>query len=201
MTPRAALRRLAAAALLGLGFWLAATAALSIAPTRPAAAVAEGPAPGYTGGFGEPTCTTCHFDAPAEPDEGGLTVAGVPACYRPGARYALTVELRDPRLERAGFQLAARFADGGQAGRLAADGARAEVVEHGEPPVLYARQTLAGARLEDSGRAAWTLHWTAPAEARGAVDFHAAGNAANDDDSELGDIVHTRAARSAPGCR
>lgn len=190
------------AVLLAAGLVLAAT--LPIVHEPRAAAVADGPVPGYTGGFGEPTCTTCHFDAPAEPADDALTIEGVPGTFEPGTRYELAVVLRDPRLERAGFQLAARYADGPeqgrQAGGLSALGERAEVVTHGEPPVLYARQTREGARPEAPGSARWTLAWTAPEEPSGAVVFHAAANAANYDDSELGDVVHTGSveSRSSP---
>jgi hypothetical protein len=178
-------------------------AALTLAvPPRPAAGRAEGPEPGFTGGFGEPTCAACHFDAPAEPEAGGLLLEGVPERYAPGEAYTLRLTLRDPGLERAGFQLAVRFADGEAAGRqaggVATEGPGAEIVEHGEPPVLYARQTPEGSRPLASHETTWTLRWTAPA-AGGPVVFHAAANAGNDDDSELGDVVHTAAARSGAG--
>jgi hypothetical protein len=189
--------------------WLAAATLLPALLPRPAGGNAEGPPPGHTGGFGEPTCRACHFDAPEEPEAGGLVLEGVPAAYEPGAEYPLTLVLRDPRLERAGFQLAARFAGEGtgagapggakggrQAGRLLASDPRVEVVEHGNPRVLYARQTLEGAAPPARGEASWTVRWIAPEEAAGPVVFHAAANAANDDDSELGDAVHPAAARS-----
>ena len=178
---------------------------------RPARGHADGPPPGYTGGFGEPTCRLCHFDAPEKPEAGELTIEGVPAAYRPGAEYPIEITLRDPRLERAGFQLAVRFAGredesgsgggpaaGRQAGRLLASGPRAEVVELREPPVLYARQTQAGADPTAPHEATWTLRWVAPEEPAGAVLFHAAANAANHDDSELGDTVHPASGRSEP---
>ena len=199
--------------------FIAGLAGFALAVPRPAGGNSEGPPPGHTGGFGEPTCRACHFDAPEEPEAGGLVLEGVPAVYRPGAEYAITVTLRDPLLERAGFQLAVRFAEreaepggaavgeagpgtsaaaGRQAGRLLASGPRVEVVEHGEPPVLYASQTLAGAAPERAGESSWTLRWIAPPEPAGPVLFHAAANAANDDDSELGDAVHAATARSEP---
>ena len=173
------------------------------APPRPAAGRAEGPEPGFSGGFGEPTCTACHFDAPAEPEAGGLLLEGVPERYAPGEAYTLRLTLRDPGLERAGFQLAVRFADGEEAGRqaggVAGEGRGAEIVEHGEPPVLYARQTSEGSRPLASHETTWTLRWTAPAAGGGPVIFHAAANAGNDDDSELGDVVHTTSATSTGG--
>jgi hypothetical protein len=192
---------LSGAALRGGALVLAAVV-LAAAP-RPAAGRAEGPEPGFTGGFGEPTCTSCHFDSPAEPAAGGLVLEGVPERYAPGEEYTLRLTLRDPGLARAGFQLAARFAEGPAAGRqaggLAAGGPGAEVVEHGEPPLLYARQTSEGSRLVASHKASWTLRWRAPAETGAPVVFHAAANAGNDDDSELGDVVHTTTARSGAG--
>ena len=195
----------------GLALVAAAAAMLPALLPRPAGGNAEGPPPGHTGGFGEPTCRACHFDAPEEPEAGALVVEGIPAVYRPGAEYAITVTLRDPRLERSGFQLAARIAgeeigagaaaeaEGGrQAGLLLASGPRVEVIEHGDPPVLYARQTLAGATPERAGESSWRVRWIAPPEPAGPVLFHAAANAGNDDDSELGDAVHAATARSEP---
>jgi hypothetical protein len=199
----------AAAALAGAGL----LAALALVHARPAAANSDGPLPGFTGGFGEPTCHACHFDAPEDPGAGELVLAGVPEAYEPGAEYAVTVTLRDPRLERAGFQLTARFAGeeggpaaGSQAGRLlppeprggSGAEARVEVVEHRKPPVLYARQTRAGSAPVAGHEAAWTVTWIAPEKPVGPVHFHAAANAANDDDSEFGDVIHRASARSEP---
>ena len=191
-----------------LGLAVATALAIVAAAPGPAAAVADGPEPGFTGGFGEPTCTACHFDSPAEPEEGALVIEGLPERYEPGREYPLRVTLRDARLERGGFQLAVRYADGESEGRQAGllaveslDAERAEVVEHGEPPVLYARQTLAGARSVDSRETSWVIRWTAPPEVDGTggpVVVHAAANAANDDESALGDVIHQASARSGP---
>jgi hypothetical protein len=41
----------------------------------------------------------------------------------------------------------------------------------------------------------WVLVWTAPAVARGPVDFHITANASDDDNSELGDAIHARTLR------
>ncbi len=191
--------------------WLA---LLALAAAPPAAGNSDGPPAGFTGGFGEPTCRACHFDAPEEPGEGELVLVGIPKRYEPGVEYRVTVTLREPRLERAGFQLAVRFAGEGaedvdpargarlQAGRLLPaeprTGPRVQVVEHGDPPVLYARQTLAGAEPVAAQEAFWSVRWIAPEERAEPVLFHAAANAANHDDSALGDLVHTASAGSEP---
>jgi hypothetical protein len=44
--------------------------------------------------------------------------------------------------------------------------------------------------------ARWTVVWTAPATG-GAVTFNAAANAANEDDSQLGDYIYTAVEKSA----
>jgi hypothetical protein len=102
---------------------------------------------------------------------------------------------------KAGFQLAARFADGpaagAQAGVLAPADARTIVTWDTLTQVSYIEHNLAGTALAgDAGR--WKLRWTAPTNARGAVVFNVAGNAANDDDSPLGDFIYTTALRVAP---
>lgn len=180
------------------------------AGSGPAVANSDGPLPGFTGGFGQATCRSCHFDAPEEPEEGELVLEGVPADYRPGRSYPLTVVLRHPELARGGFQLTARFAEGTEEGRQAGilrvpdgDGGEAppvEVVEAGSrTPLLYARQTVEGAAPAPGHEVRWDLEWVAPADAGAPVAFHAAGNAANHDDSEFGDVVLTATARSEPG--
>ncbi|MFW6192946.1 MAG: choice-of-anchor V domain-containing protein [Gemmatimonadota bacterium] len=169
-----------------------------------------GPPPGHTGGFGEPDCTACHFDAPVNPEGGELRVEGLPDRYAPGASYRLRVTLEVRGLGRAGFQLAARFGEGNRrgasAGTLTAKDSTVQVVraegdggngaeEVGDAPdVHYAQHTRAGtgqtARTSPA-RYAWTVRWKAPEEPEGPVLFHAAANAANDDASEFGDRIFT----------
>ena len=84
-------------------------------PDRP---YPEGPPPAHTGGFGEPTCQACHADNPLNAPGGSLALRGLPAVYAPATAYRVTITLRRPGLGRAGFQLAARFATGDQAGSL-----------------------------------------------------------------------------------
>jgi hypothetical protein len=150
----------------------------------------SGPPPAHTGGFGEPTCALCHFGAPVNAPGGRLTVDGVPGAYRAGERYRLTVCVEKPELAAGGFQLAARFADGAQAGSLRPVDGRAQVVA-GRGGVQYAGHTEEGAASAGDARIAWEVEWTAPEAAAGPVSFHASANAANGDGSALGDFVYT----------
>ena len=147
------------------------------------------PPPAHTGGFGEPTCQQCHFDAPLNDPGGALYVEGLPERYTPGATYTVTVRLTHADLQRGGFQLAARFSGGAGAGQQAGwfSPSDAVAVDTAEG-VAYVRPALAEPS-PDSVR--WFFGWTAPDAASGPVAFHAAANAANGDDSAFGDVVYT----------
>jgi hypothetical protein len=90
--------------------------------------------------------------------------------------------------------MAARFADGPRAGERA--GAwrplddRVRVVRDDSSGIEYAQHTSAGTRPRTAETASWEIEWRAP-ESSGRVAVHAAANAANDDDSELGDRIYT----------
>lgn len=174
----------------------------------------EGPPPGHTGGFGEPTCRACHADRALDEEGGELRVHGLPRRYVPGRTYHLTVHLARPEMARAGFQLSARFAEGPgagrSAGRLEASGSRTAVVsgDGGVPGdamvsgdaggVSYAQQTRQGSQVAETGSVRWCLSWTAPERAQAPVAFHVAANAANDDASEFGDFVYATEVLVAP---
>ena len=174
---------------------LAAAAPLAVAVAdSPSGAVRsiypDAPPPGTTGGFGEPTCVSCHFAA--TPDTlGSLALHGLPATLETGRSYELTVELVREDMEAAGFELSARFASGPARGRQAG-GFRVlgdDVAVTGQAGVDYVHQTLAGAVPPTTGLARWRIEWTAP-ERSDPVRFHVAANAANGDESPLGDRVY-----------
>lgn len=147
----------------------------------------------HTGGFGEPTCAQCHIGRPPNAPGGTLALEGAPDAYEAGRRYRLVVALARPGMAAAGFQLAARCGDGRQAGALSpADSARVGVAENARTGVRYAHQTGDGSQPAEPGRAAWTVEWTAPGEGCAEVRFDVAANAANGDESALGDHVYTR---------
>jgi hypothetical protein len=157
---------------------------------------ADGPPPGFTGDFGEPTCGTCHMDAPVVPDAPGLSLRGVPERFEPGRTYAVTVALHREGMGAGGFQLSARSARGKQAGEWRALDERARVVRDSATGVSYVVHTMPGTALVSPDSARWTLEWTAPAERGDSVVFSAIGNAANGDDSNFGDYIFTRRAVS-----
>lgn len=156
----------------------------------------KGPPPAHTGGFGEPTCRECHFDADLNQPGGAVAVTGAPDRYTAGRTYDLAVTLRRAGILRGGFQLAARFADGDSLGRpagsLASTDARTALVWDTTTHVGYIEHTEAGSAVTNA-TARWSIRWTAPATARGTVVFHVAANAANNDDSPLGDFIYTTA--------
>lgn len=167
-----------------------------------ATAYSEGAPPAHTGGFGEPTCHRCHFDQPINDPAGSLRLKGLPEAYAPGATYVVGIHIERPGLRKAGFQLSARFSagprHGEQAGRLRPLSDRAAVISEAGSAVEYARHTLDGAFADVEGAARWSIEWTAPAVDGGAVAFHLAGNAANDDDSEFGDYIYTASYQITP---
>jgi hypothetical protein len=174
---------------------VAALALLAFAPEGARGGFPDGAPPGFTGGFGEPTCQQCHFGGTLNEEGGSLSIEGVPDAYRPGGRYRLVLTLRRGDMERGGFQLAARFADGtaagGQAGSFQVADERVKVVADAQGRVQYAGHARPGVEPTGEGTSVWVLEWAAPAEAAGPVTFHAAANAADGDESPLGDLVYT----------
>lgn len=153
----------------------------------------DGPPEAHTGGFGEPTCQTCHFGGELNAAPGRLEIRGLPEKFTPGQAYSLRVVLSRPEMPAGGFELAARFAEGGtgagtQAGTLVALDDRADVFA-APNGISYAHHTRAGSDATGDS-IVWQLRWTAPSRA-GRVVFHVAGNAADDDESPLGDHIYT----------
>src|SRR5260221_14638509 len=76
----------------------------------------EGPYPNVTGGFGEQSCHLCHLDNPINAPGGAVALDGIPPAFTPGQSYPITVTISRQGLRRGGFEIAARFAAGKQAG-------------------------------------------------------------------------------------
>jgi hypothetical protein len=166
---------------------------------RPPVVYADGAPPGFSGGFGEQSCHACHFHEAVNSAPGRVALTGVPDRYVAGGRYPLTVTFTRAGMRTGGFQLTARFADGGaQAGTLqpAAGDEKRVKVERPEA-IEYAGQRRAGAQPVADDGLRWTLVWTAPSTG-GAVQFHVAANAGNNDETVEGDFVYTTSAKADP---
>lgn len=142
----------------------------------------------HAGGSGRPDCTECHFDAAAVTQSPALRLEGLPEKAVAGRTYPLVLTLEAEPLALAGFLLHAVART--TSGELAlpgyfhpADGR----TEGGEGAI---RSTFDGARPPRPGFAEWRFSWQAPEDFVGTVTFHIAANAANDDQSPLGDGVH-----------
>lgn len=146
----------------------------------------------YTGGFGEETCHSCHFDYELNREEGSLSLKGVPERWEAGKIYPLVIEIERADLQKGGFQLTIRTADGEQAGRLKWEGERLDTTPVGDRPVTYLQHAEEGTEQVDEGRIRWEFEWVAPAadDGVGDVRLHVAANAGNGDDSPFGDWIY-----------
>jgi hypothetical protein len=163
------------------------------ASTMNARATRDRPPPAHTGGFGEPTCQSCHDDLPANRGPGTLRITGIhDGLFHPGQAYDLHVELEDLHLRAAGFQLTARFRDGSQAGQFevpsAETGRIAATLAGG---IVFMHHLYDGTEVATRGAARWSVRWLPPEGAGGTVVLHAAAVAADNDLSNLGDNVYT----------
>jgi hypothetical protein len=159
----------------------------------------DGPPPGFSGGFGESTCQGCHGERELNEPGGKVVLEGVPEHYVAGQAYALTVTLTRTGIAVGGFELTARFEQGGaQAGTLSVPpDAAGRVAVAKDRDVEYAHQRQTGSELVAPDTARWTVSWTAPAQG-GTVQFNVAANAANLDDSTSGDFIYTAVEKAAP---
>lgn len=160
--------------------------------TAHAAAHIEGAPPGHTGGFGEPTCATCHSGAPLNEPGGTLDVIGLEGGYRPGRRHPVTVRFESFDMLSAGFQGSFRFEDGDRRGAGAGEvrplDERVTVVRGADSDTEYVQHTRAGTTPTD-GVSEWTFEWRAP-EAEAPVVLHLAANSGSGDNSPLDDLVY-----------
>jgi len=145
----------------------------------------------FTGGFGEETCRSCHFDYDLNMDGGSLSIQGVDEPYEPGASIPVTVTVQSERLEIGGFQLTARFEDGTQAGSFAWDGDRLMFTPGIDGDIQYLQHSANGTTSAVKREVSWSFTWIAP-ETGDPVIFNVAANAGNYDDSSFGDWIYAK---------
>ena len=159
-----------------------------------------------TGGSfpGESSCATsdCHGGPPnIGPGQVSITVNSLPLnqySYTPGETVPVVVTISDPGQRRWGFQLTARTPDGcSQAGTFAASPAESLVLIRqdtsavGGCPQATIQFPVHLFPKSGAGGQSYTVNWTAPASNIGSIVFAAAGNAANGDNMNTGDLIYT----------
>lgn len=150
----------------------------------------------YTGGFGEQSCHSCHFDYDLNQPEGELSVSGIEQGFEPGRNYKIQIQVKREDLSRAGFQMTARFEDGSQAGQF-------EVTEeltttpNIDNQVTYLQHGVGKVEAEN-GEKNWQITWTAPDQSNQPIIFNIAANAANGDESAFGDWIYLKEIQIEP---
>jgi len=165
----------------------------------------SGPPSEHTGGFGEPTCTECHLGTALNGGPGSVTItvrdsggANVVSSYASSQTYQITVRVADPNQRKWGFELSARTQDGQQAGNLIRGSDGFTQLLQTFNGIQYIAHSGAGTRAGLTGGADFVFSWTAPDASAGPVIFNAAGNAANNSLTELGDRIYSTSLPLAP---
>lgn len=143
-----------------------------------------------TGGFGEATCHSCHFDYDLNQPEGSLELEGIDHAWLPGRRYTFTINVSRESLGRGGFQMSARFPDGSQAGRFEPKDERVTFTQNVPEGLQYIQHSAGGVEPVEKGLASWSFDWVAPQEGNETILLHIAANAANGDRSEFEDWIY-----------
>jgi hypothetical protein len=147
----------------------------------------------FTGGFGEQTCHSCHFDYDLNWNEGKLIVEGIPGKLSRGETYQIKVIVRREKLGKAGFQLTARFKNGVQAGSfLISDNQRVIRTEKVPDSLQYIQHSVNGTEPQSKRESYWVIQWIAPEVITDSVVVNISANAANGDQSEFGDWIYNR---------
>lgn len=157
---------------------------------------AHGPTPGVTSAPGEVNCTACHGDFPANSGSGNIQITGIPANYRPGQSFPVSVTLSQADGVIWGFQLTALDALGRRVGTYTIPPATPSVLQLGTGIIngterQYIMHTINGTSSPVFGSKTWNFTWTAPAQRVGKIGFYVAGNAANSDGGPGGDRIYT----------
>ena len=166
--------------------------------TQKISASANGPSASHTGAPGEDNCASCHSNFDVNSGSGAIAITGIPAIWRNGQQYPLTVTASQEDAVIYGFQLTAIDDTGTRIGTFTLPveaNPRSKVISGivAGNQRLYVEHTESGLFLPMTfGYNNWTFTWNAPANGRGRVRFFVAGNSANSDASTNGDYIYTR---------
>ncbi len=157
----------------------------------------SGPPLSRTGAPSEQTCAAsgCHTGTAVNSGGGTLTITGMPANYTLNQEYDITITLSQSGRQRFGFQATVIDDTGKEAGTITiTDAARTQAFPGtvGANLRRYINHTFSG--TSGSNTISWTFRWKAPATAVGRITVYAAGNAANNNGSNGGDLIYTTSA-------
>lgn len=162
-----------------------------------------GPPPRVTGAPGDNSraCTICHAGSALNSGSGSVKIllqSG--SVYVPGVKQRIAVQVSDPVQQRWGFELTARLnndLESAQAGDFTPVDNFTQVIceDNGPRPcataVTFITHTSAGTRNGTKGGATFQFDWTPPATNAGPVTLFVAGNAANGNGANTGDLIYT----------
>lgn len=169
-----------------------------------------GPPPGVTGAPGDnaKACTQCHATSALNSGTGSVRIllqSG--SFYIPGVKQRVAVQVADPVQQRWGFELTARLnsdLEKGQAGDFTAVDNLTQVICGDNAPKpcasgpAFITHTSAGTRNGTKGGATFQFDWTPPATNAGPVTFYVAGNAANGNGANTGDLIYSSSVQLSP---
>lgn len=146
------------------------------------------PPNGYTGAPGDSLCTACH--APGSPPQNGMvTISGLPAMITPNTTYTLTVTSENPNglAVKAGFQMVVLNANNMNAGAMSNNSPNTAIQTSGGRTYF---EHSPSANYPASNTISWTVDWTAPAGGT-TITAYASNNVANGNGLTSGDLIVT----------
>ena len=157
-----------------------------------------GPPAQRTGAPSEQTCAIsgCHTGSAVNSGSGTLNLTGLPTGgYTLNQDYVLTVTLAQAGRVRFGFSLTVLDDQGRRAGTLAVTDSGRTFLQTsvvGGNLRQYINHNTGGSNPNGTNQSTWSFRWTAPTTDVGRVTFYVAGNAANNNGGESGDLIYTR---------
>jgi uncharacterized protein (TIGR03437 family) len=149
------------------------------------------------------TCTACHRTfAPANSDTAGkFEILVDKLTYTPGVTKKIRIKIEHPEASRWGFQFTSRISSDTTKGAGTIVGNDTILVRcgltigvppcAGEPEPQFASHTQPSTRAGTRGGVEWEFEWTPPANEVGDVTLFAAGNAANNGNTNAEDRIYT----------
>ncbi|HSH65326.1 MAG TPA: choice-of-anchor V domain-containing protein [Bacteroidia bacterium] len=155
--------------------------------------------PGATGAPGDGSCADkgCHTGNVIQDDNtvNSLIFPTADSTYVPGQTYLITLKVKNPGIERFGFQIVSLWdSNNNNAGTLKVkETTRTQALTHkisGSSDTRYEiTHKQSGTPAITTGNTEWTFNWTAPATAQGTITMYYATNSTNNDGQNSGDNI------------